>query len=108
MVLHVSHHRIELLAGQAGHGAMDEVEVIATVEVVKNIHHGQPVAGDLRAAAVINDGGGLVHCLLLGRNHRLAMAGSTGGDARLSAFWTRASSSARWRHMMLINSSSSM
>jgi hypothetical protein len=57
----------ELLAGETRHGPVDEVEVVAAVKVIKNVHHRQPVPFDLRATADIDDPDLLcVHGLALG------------------------------------------
>src|SRR5437660_1185954 len=44
-----------MLTREAGHGLVDEVEVVAAVKVVKDVHYRQPMALDLRAPAKIDD-----------------------------------------------------
>src|SRR5437870_3720955 len=55
VLVDVFHHDVELFARQSRHGPVDEVEVIAAVKVVENIHNRQPMTFNLGTAANIDD-----------------------------------------------------
>src|SRR5260370_28740846 len=55
MILDVLRYGIELLSRHARHGLVNEVEVVAAVKIVEDIHHRQPMSFDLRPAAEIDD-----------------------------------------------------
>src|ERR1700746_1700324 len=55
MLVHILDHDVEVLARQAGHGSVDVVEIVATVQIIKNIHHRQAMPFNLRPPAKIDD-----------------------------------------------------
>jgi hypothetical protein len=58
MLIHVFDDAIELLARQRRHGAVDEFEIVAAMQIVEDIHDREAMPFDLRAAADIDDADG--------------------------------------------------
>jgi hypothetical protein len=55
VVVDVFHDGVELFPRQARHRPVNELEVVAAMKVVKDVHHSQPMTFDLWSTALIDD-----------------------------------------------------
>jgi hypothetical protein len=54
---HVFKNGLKFRAGKARQGALDKIKIVTAVNLVKNVHHCQAVAFNLRTPAEIDDAG---------------------------------------------------
>src|SRR5712664_3540263 len=55
MLLDILDDGVELLVRQSRHGSVDVVEVVATMKIVKDVHHSQAMPVNLRPPAEIKN-----------------------------------------------------